>query len=443
MSASVWDDFLASSFIDREKVPVVYSVLKELRFVELSDGKLILACENPGIRFFLEKKMPFIEKAFCDHIKKGVVVELVVSQSKKKKEESAPLLQFQPSPEDVFSKSGLHAKYSFENFAISSSNQVANAASLSVSENPGKSYNPLFLYGGVGVGKTHLAQSVARRILEKDMVKKVFFCPGDQFTNELIESIRSKTTQQFRKKYRSLSLLIVDDIQFIAGKNTVQEEFFHTFNSIISSGGQVILTSDRPPSDIKNLEDRLRSRFSGGLIIDIQEPDFELRTAIILIKAREKNIDIGIEEAKIIAEQVVDTRALEGALLSIYAKILGEKERIDLEAVESFFQEKTPVGQGKKTPETLLKTVCSYYNVKQSHLKSSNRASHIALPRQILMFLLRKELSLKLEHIAYFLKRKDHTTIIHGVEKIQKLLIRDASLKQDVDKITQIIRAST
>lgn len=440
---SVWDGFLNSSSLDKEKIPVVHSVLKELRPVEFSEGKLILACENPGIKFFLEKKIPLIEQALSEYVKKHTAIELVISPSKKRAGEQAPLLQFQPSPEDVFSKSGLNNRYSFENFAISSSNQVANAASLAVSENLGKAYNPLFLYGGVGVGKTHLAQAVAKKILEKDMVKKIFFCPGDQFTNELIESIRLKSTPQFRKKYRNLSLLIVDDIQFIAGKNTVQEEFFHTFNAIVSSGGQVILTSDRPPSEIKNLEDRLRSRFSGGLIIDIQEPDFELRTAIILIKAREKNIDIGIEEAKIIAEQVTDTRALEGALLSIYAKILGKKDRIDLEAVEDFFQEKTSVKNEKRSPESILKVICSYYNVKQSHIKSSNRASNIALPRQVLMFFLRKELALKLEHIAYFLKRKDHTTIIHGVEKIQKLLIRDPLLKQDVDRITQLIQTST
>jgi chromosomal replication initiator protein len=232
--------------------------------------------------------------------------------------------------------------------------------------------------------------------------------------------------------------LVVDDIQFIAGKVHVQEEFFHTFNSIVSAGGQIILTSDRPPSSIKNLEDRLRSRFSGGLTVDIQPPDFELKTAILLIKSREKNIPLDIEAAKIIAEKVDDVRTLEGTLLSIYAKVLGKKEVIDLGVVEEFFSnQKTNEKNKKITPSDIIRAVCTYYNVKISHLKGETRTSNIALPRQVTMYLLRKKLGLKLIETAFELKRKDHTTVIHAEEKISKLIMKNPEFKKEIDNIIQ------
>ncbi|PIS15483.1 chromosomal replication initiator protein DnaA [Candidatus Roizmanbacteria bacterium CG09_land_8_20_14_0_10_41_9] len=438
-----WEDFLQFLNASTQKAPILLSVLKQAKPITIEDGQIIVGCENQGVRFFLEKRKGEIEKKLRLFAKKDILLSFTLSEIKKKKSVSPPLLSFQPSIQDVFTKSGLHVKYSFDNFAVSSSNQVAHAAASAVSNNLATAYNPLFLYGGVGVGKTHLAQSVGKKILEKDGSKKVFFCPGDQFTNELIDSIRERTTARFRAKYRKLSLLIVDDIQFIAGKQLIQEEFFHTFNSIVSVGGQIILTSDRPPGEIKNLEDRLRSRFSGGLIVDIQSPDFELRTAILLIKAKEKNIEIEMEAAKAIAEQINDTRALEGALLSIYAKILGIKERIDLDSVEAFFSEKTERVVKKISPTDVLKLVCSYYNVKQSHLKGPNRTENLVIPRQLTMFILRNTLRLKLEEIARVLKRKDHTTVIYAVNKIGRLLVKDPIFKQDVDRITQSLSSST
>lgn len=445
MLASFWDDFLGYIAQEKEKNPVIYSLIKQLHPVELTEETIVLSCENQGFAYFLQKKISTIEQRLSSFLHKKIRVEIVVVPKKRAYE--APLLRFEPSIDDIFKRSGLSGKFAFDNFAVSSSNQVAYAASQAVTNNIGHAYNPLFLYGGVGVGKTHLAQAIARKILEADQDKKVLFSPGDLFTNELIESIREKTTTKFRKKYRKLDLLIIDDVQFVAGKNHVQEELFHTFNTVVSLGGQIILTSDRPPFEIKNLEDRLRSRFSGGLIVDIQAPDFELRTAILLIKAKEKNIEIDIEIAKIIAEQVVDTRSLEGTLLSIYAKTLGKTESIDLETVESFFAgngSKEKNGQSKRLNlEDIIKTVCSYYNIKQSHLKGSNRSDNIALPRQVAMYLLRTELGLKHAEIAYLLKRKDHTTIIHGVGKINRLLIKDPVFKQELDRIRLSLREST
>lgn len=433
MLSSFWSGFLRFVEKNGKENPIIYSLLRQLQPVEMGETRLTLACQNPGFVFFLQKKVPLIEGFLFDHLHKKMRIEIVVKAKNKKQE--PPLLRFEPTIEDVFRKSGLNGKYSFDNFAVSSSNQVAYAAAQAVSDALGKAYNPLVLYGGVGVGKTHLAQAIAQKVLTRKPNKKVLFSPGDLFTNELIEAIRGKTTPAFRRKYRNLNLLVIDDVQFIAGKNTVQEEFFHTFNAIVSSGGQVVLTSDKSPHEIKKLEDRLRSRFSGGLIVDIQSPDFELRSAILLIKAREKNIEIDLEVAKLIAEQIEDSRSLEGTLLSLYAKTLSNGGRVNLDAVEDFFVRTTERKSRRISPQDIIKTVCNYYNVRRSQLKSPSRVETISLPRQIAMYLLRKELGLKFEQIAFLLKRKDHTTILHGFEKIKNLLVRNDVFKKEVDRI--------
>ncbi|MFH0979819.1 MAG: chromosomal replication initiator protein DnaA [Candidatus Roizmanbacteria bacterium] len=441
--SSFWNEFLAKFGEIKGEKSVLCSILKQTRPVELTEEKIIIGCDNQGIKKYLDPKLKEIEDHIYQNFKKRLLVGFVIAPVGKKKV-SSPLLAFEPAVEDLFARSGLNKKYSFENFAVSSTNQVAYAAAQAVVNNLGNAYNPLFLYGGVGVGKTHLAQSVAKKILEKDKNKKIYFCPGDNFTNELIESIRDKTTPRFRRKYRYLSLLIIDDIQFIAGKAHIQEEFFHTFNSIVSNGGQIILTSDRPPTEIKNLEDRLRSRFAGGLSVDIQEPDFELRTAILLIKAKEKNINIDMEAAKIIAERSTDSRSLEGTILSLYAKILGKKEKIDLESVEDFFSQSKEAKKVRRINSSdVIKAVCTYYNVKQSHLKGPERNERIVLPRQIAMYLIRRQVGLKLMETADILRRKDHTTVIHAEEKISSLMMRDQNFKKEVETIIQSLEPST
>jgi chromosomal replication initiator protein len=440
--SSYWNGFIEELGKSKENNPVMYPLLKQAKPVKFSDDNITLSVGSAGAQEFLEKRVSEIETSFFNYSQKKVAIDFTV-RAPDKKSVVPPLLSFEPSIEDIFAKAGLNKKYNFDNFAVSNTNQVAYAAAQAVVKNPGSAYNPLFLYGGVGVGKTHLAQAVAKKIIEADHNKKVYFCPGDNFTNELIESIRGKSTGHFRKKYRYLDILIVDDIQFIAGKNAVQEEFFHTFNSIASSGGQIILTSDRPPSAIKNLEDRLHSRFLGGLTVDIQSPDFELRSAILLIKAKEKGIEVDIDAIKIIAERVTDCRGLEGALLSIYAKVLGVKEKIDLEAVEMFFSQNGGEKKKKINPSDIIKTVCSFYNIKQSHLKGPSRAASIAFYRQITMYLLKKELGLTLSEVADTLNRKDHTTALHAQQKISNLILRDQNLKKEVDTIVQSLIQTT
>ncbi len=442
MLSSFWNTFLESKKEIKDKNPIYFSILKDLIPIELKEDEVVLGCTSVGAKNYLEKKKLELEQMVSIHVGKKTIITLQVLE-KDTKQEDTPLLTFQPSQEDRYRKAGLNSNYTFETFAVSSTNQVAFAASQAVAQSPGVSYNPLFLYGGVGVGKTHLAQSIAHVLLKNNSEGRVYFCSGEKFMNDLIESIREKSTPKFRKKYRSLDLIIVDDIQFIAGKTTVQEEFFHTFNSIVSAGGQVVLTSDRPPHEIRNLEDRLRSRFSGGLIVDIQQPDFELRTAIVLIKAKEKNIAIDIDAAKAISEAVLDTRSLEGTLLSLYARSINSNKPIDLDVVESFYKTNTEKTKQKVSPQDIIKAVCSYYDIKQSHLKGSSRASKIALTRQIAMYLLRTELNLNLEEVAYLTKRKDHTTVIHAVNKIQSMLIKDTSFKEEVDMIVNSVRSST
>jgi chromosomal replication initiator protein len=443
MVDSFWSQFLVSNEnIFNKEEPLLYTFLKQLKPLELQENKISIGCENRGLKIFLDKKIPFLEELLEKYTGKKISLDLIIL-TKNKKIKEAPLLSFEPSIEDILINAGFSRRYSFDNFAVSLSNQVAFAAAQAVVNNLGTAYNPLFLYGGVGVGKTHLAQAIGRKVLENDDKKKILFSPGDLFTNELIESIRGKNTPLFRKKYRRLNLLIIDDVQFIAGKQTVQEEFFHTFNSIVSLGGQVILTSDRPPGEIKNLEDRLRSRFSGGLMIDIQPPDFELRTAILLIKAQEKNIKLDIDSAKMIAEKVLDTRALEGTLLSLYAKVLGKKEEIDLEATQAFFSDQRQTKAKKISPNEVVREVCSYYNIRASKIRGTTKESNVALPRQLIMYILRKHLDLKLDQVAFFLNRKDHTTVMHAIKKISRLIAKDPMFKQDVNNILSSLNLST
>ncbi|MBP9691136.1 chromosomal replication initiator protein DnaA [Candidatus Woesebacteria bacterium] len=441
MLTSFWETVESDIKKQHGKNPIFYSLISDCEPVEIKDDLIVVGCGSAGAKNYMDGKLKILEEVVSFHAGKKTRLEFIVVERKSVERGSGPLLEFQPSKEEIYKRAGLNPLATFENFAVSPTNQVAFAAAQSVAKSPGTSYNPLFLYGAVGVGKTHLAQAIARTILENDNESNVYFCSSEKFMNELIESIRGKTTARFRKKYRSLKLIIVDDIQFLAGKQTVQEEFFHTFNSIVSGGGQVVLTSDRPPFEIQKLEDRLRSRFSGGLIVDMQQPDFELRTAILLIKAREKNIEIEIEAAKIIAELVQDTRSLEGTLLSLYARTLAsESHIIDLTVVESFFQKGFERTKQRVSPQEVIKTVCSFYNVSQSQIKGETRKSNIALARQISMYLLRIELRLNLEEVAFLVKRKDHTTVMHAVRKIQEKSMKDDTFRGELEMIIKAMK---
>ncbi|MEK7112278.1 MAG: chromosomal replication initiator protein DnaA, partial [Patescibacteria group bacterium] len=333
----------------------------------------------------------------------------------------------------AFTKTRVRPGFSFSNFAVSSSNQMAHAAAEAVAKTPGSAYNPLFLWGGVGVGKTHLMNAVGVSLLEQDSSRKILFCTGEDFTNDIVEGIRNKTTQLFRNKYRKLSALLIDDIQFIAGKDAVQEEFFHTFNAVTGAGGQVILTSDGPPSEISKLEERLRSRFEAGLIIDISPPDFELRCAIIQIKCKERGIDLPMDLVALVAANIDSARKIEGFLIRLTSEARLKKIKVGEELVRSIVgkgEEESP--SVKSSPNEVISAVAKYFSVGKRALMEASRARKIARPRQILMYLLRRELGLPLEEVGRLVGGRDHTTVMHAVEKITNLASTDVQIRGDL-----------
>lgn len=439
-----WAAFI-DYFAKQSNFPVIVPLLKQSRLVTSSETECSVSCENLGAKLYLDSKRSIIESVLMDFAKKDLTLSFIVqekkkSQSKKKviqQEDTISLMDFQGAVEDKIRKSGLQSRYTFENFAVSNTNQMAYAAALAVSRSPGDMYNPLFIYGNVGVGKTHLSQAIANIIVGNDPQKKVLYCTSEEFTNDLVSAIQKKTTNAIRDKYRQLDVLIVDDTQFIAGKNYVQEEFYHTFNTLVRNGSQIILVSDRPPQEIKALEDRLRSRFTGGLIIDMQKPDFELRTAILLIKAKERNIEIDMQAAQNIAEKITDSRELEGALLKLLSISLLQSDSNKISALTAS-NELSRVSEEKTKrikPQDVIHTVSAYYDLKPSHIKGPSRKQNIALARQIVMYLLRKRLHLNLEEVAFLTKRKDHTTVLHGVSKIENLALHDEPFRQEIDRI--------
>jgi chromosomal replication initiator protein len=337
---------------------------------------------------------------------------------------------------------GLRPSFTFANFAVSSSNQMAWAAAEAVSKEPGNAYNPLFIWGGVGVGKTHLMTAVGLSVLGKDSLANVYCCTGEQFTNDIVEGIRSKSTAQVRAKYRKLKALLVDDIQFIAGKDTVQEEFFHTFNALVSSGGQVILTSDRPPSEISKLEERLKSRFEAGLIVDIAPPDFELRCASTQIKAGEKNLTIPMDLVQLIAGNLESARKVEGFLVKLSSETKLKGIEITPELVEALLTkgaEVNGVNYKKRDPDDVVNAVSKYFSLGKRILLGDSRARPVARPRQVLMYLLRIELGLPLIEVGHIVGGRDHTTVMHAVDRITHLASSDVNIREDIRGIKNLL----
>ncbi|MCX6704154.1 MAG: chromosomal replication initiator protein DnaA [Candidatus Woesebacteria bacterium] len=372
------------------------------------------------------------------------VVKANPNKQKSTEGAAAPLFSVEKEGEgflEVLQRARIRPSFTFENFAVSSSNQMAHAAAEAVSQSLGSAYNPLFIWGGVGVGKTHLMASVGNHVLKVGPEKKVLFCTGEDFTNDIVEGIRNKTTQAFRNKYRKLDLLLLDDIQFIAGKEGVQEEFFHTFNAVTSVGGQIILTSDRPPSEISKLEERLRSRFEAGLIVDIAPPDFELRCAITQIKAQEKGIALTPEQAQMIAANSESARKIEGLLTKLMTEVHVKKVPVSNELIEASFAKNLETGSNLKrsTPDEVTEVVSKYYQVGKRLLLGDSRARPIARPRQVLMYLLRTHLGISLEEVGRVIGGRDHTTVMHAVEKITQLATNDVQIREDILKIKQSI----
>jgi chromosomal replication initiator protein len=332
--------------------------------------------------------------------------------------------------------SGLNPKYTFETFIIGKNNELAHAASLAVGKNPGSQYNPLFIYGGVGLGKTHLMHAVGNKILHENPKAKILYVTSEKFTNDYINAISQKRMEDFKRQYRTADMLMVDDIQFIAGKEGTQEEFFHTFNELRDKGKQIIMTADRLPKEIPAIEQRLVSRFEWGMVADIQAPDFETRLAILRTKTSKKGISIEESILFYIAENIItNIRELEGALnrLLVYQQM--ENTNLSLEQAKTILGNVVAAKKKVVTIKKIALSVADFYNITMEDLIKQSRRKEYVKPRQIAMFLVRKELNSSYPTIGDFFGGRDHTTVMHGVEKMEKLIVITEALKQEIDLI--------
>lgn len=340
--------------------------------------------------------------------------------------------------QQVIQNANLNPRYTFDTFVVGANNNMAHAASLAVAESPGEIYNPLFIYGGVGLGKTHLMHSVGHFVLKNNPNAKVLYVTSEKFTNELIDAIRNKnniSTTEFREKYRTNDILMIDDIQFIIGKESTQEEFFHTFNSLYEAKKQIIITSDKPPKEIETLEERLRSRFEWGLTVDIQSPDYETRMAILRKKEELEGYNIDNEVIKYIATNVKSNiRELEGALTKIVALSKLNKQVITVELAEEALKDLISPNESKEvTPELIIKVVSEHFGITALDIASQKRNKEVVYPRQIVMYLCRNMIDIPLQAIGKHLGGRDHTTIIHGAEKITNDIEKNETLHNTID----------
>lgn len=419
------------------------------RLVSVTDGVATIAFTSPLMRTLVETRYYSLVKSILDHHTNqntSLVFAVIPKKETMKESEAGPLFSAATAEPTINSSTiarRLHIRpdATFENFAVSTTNQMAYAAATAVAKSPGVAYNPLFIYGGVGVGKTHLMHAVANSILARKPSARVVYCMGEEFLNEIVEAIQTKTARQFKQKYRTAELLLVDDVQFIAGKQTAQEEFFHTFNAVHREGGQIILISDRPPSEISKLEDRLRSRFEGGLTVDVAAPDFELRVAIINIKSQALGIEVPADAAQLIAANLSDTRAIEGFLRRLTTEVATRKTAVTPELISSLLSikpQQSSAGPARRVPPgELLEAVALYFGVKPTAIKGPKRDRPLARPRQVFMYLCRTELGLTLDDIGGALGGRDHTTVMHGVETITRELSTNERLREAVAGIKQ------
>lgn len=433
----LWERALGEIQIEVSRA-VFLTLFKKTQLLSLEDNIATVSAPSVMIVDLLERRFyEIIKKAVDKHAGKDIKLSFVSKSlpSETKKAEDNSL--FEPTPKLIIGHlPRVRPDYTFDNLAVSSSNQLAFVSATSVAQKPAGLYNPLFIHGPVGVGKTHLMQAIANDVYIKSSDKKILYITSEEFTNEVVEAIRTNSTGLMKKRFRNLDLLLIDDVQFLAGKEKIQEELFHTFNILVDNSSQIVLSSDRHPQDLRGVEKRLSSRFSGGLTVDIEPPDFELRCAIVLVKAKKLNIQINIEGAKIIAQSFVDIRSLEGALL----KISTQSQALGLEITPSLI-EKAVRGNREIVevfkPEEIINNICTFYKIRPSQIKSAKRDASLVKPRQIAMYLLKKQLGLTFSEIGEILGGRDHTTVMHGVEKISLQLEKNSGLTDDILGISQ------
>ena len=445
----IWQDVLRI-IEDEIMAPVSFKTwFLPIKPENISDQTLQLSVPNKMIRDIIEQKYMDLLKNSVAHVtKKDLKLDIIVGdipdselsfEEKKNKEEVKPKKTAQIIENNDNSASCLNPKYTFDTFVIGNSNRFAHAACLAVADSPNETYNPLFIYGGVGLGKTHLMHAIGHEIRKNNKNARVVYVSSEKFMNEMIHSIQNNANEAFREKYRkNVDVILIDDIQFIAGKESTQQELFHTFNELKDSNKQIILSSDRPPNEIPTLEDRLRTRFASGLIADIEAPDYETRVAILKKKAEADQIVVPNDIFLYIATKIKSNiRELEGALIRVmaYARLTDEEITVELatEALKDLVSESR---NRELSIELIQEVVANYYNLTVDDLKGQRRTRNIALPRQVAMYLSRTLTPISLPKIGQEFN-KDHTTVMHAYTKINDAIESDAALKNTVSNITK------
>jgi len=454
----IWQAVLAEFELELSKANFT-TWFKNTGISQYDSGQVVVCVPNAFTQSWLEKKyhskiVQILERVTGKPIRKisykienvkNVEERECATHSEKPQLSTIKTPQYStPAKQNTVQQFGLNQRYTFETFVVGKGNELAHAAAQAVAERPGDAYNPLFIYGGVGLGKTHLIQAIGHIMLENNPQTKILYVSSEKFTNEFVASVKEGRAKEFKERYRNVDLLLIDDIQFIGGKEQTQEEFFHTFNELHQQGKQVVLTSDRPPKAIPALEDRLRSRFEWGMITDISAPDLETRMAIMQKKAQEKNFPISEKLLHTIAANVQNNiRELEGALNKIIAyhelKNIEPNEESIKQLLSSFEEQNM---RRSLTPRELIQVVAEYFDIAIDDVLGKSREKRLAFPRQIIMFLMREELKLSYPSIGDELGGRDHTTAMHAHTKIQNGLTEDLKLKQDLEMIKQRVYAN-
>lgn len=442
----LWKTALADIELTLSKASFI-TWFKYTRIVKNSNGAIVIGVPNGFSKEWLENKYNKIILRILRNLDKNIKeVQFEINSNtaqtlSKDKTISSDTHQHQLGLMDlkINKDTNLNPRYTFNSFVVGTSNELAYAAALSVTKNIGKTYNPLLIYGGVGLGKTHLLQAIGNEISNKYCNKKIQYLSSEKFTNEFIESVRSKDTNNFKNKYRKVDVLIIDDIQFLANKEQTQEEFFHTFNTLYDKNKQIILSSDRPPGTIATIDDRLRSRFDGGMIADISLPDYETRMAILKTKLEEKSRELPDDIIDYLASNIKKSiRELEGALNKvIVAHEL--KQGLSQNQLIKILTDFNATQQKITTPAKIIETVVKFYDISLSDVIQRSRKKNLVKPRQVAMYLLREELNYSYPNIGEKFGDRDHTTVIHACEKIKNMVNNNKELAQEIDMLKKNI----
>lgn len=419
--------------------------IKPIKIYSVSGNKitLLISEEAMGISYIEKKYLTPLTVTICEVMKREYEVTLI-SAKEKEAAESSKKKKETVSAAKSSSLQNLNPNYTFETFVIGNNNNLAHAASLAVAETPGEVYNPLFIYGGVGLGKTHLMQAIAHFIINNNPNLKVLYVTSETFTNELIDSVKNQKNSEFREKYRNIDVLLIDDIQFIIGKESTQEEFFHTFNALYQDRKQIVISSDRPPKEMETLSERLRTRFEMGLPVDIQIPTYETKMAILNKKAELGGYNIPYDVKDYVATHIKSSiRELEGALtkLSAFAKLSTNPITVEF-AEEALKDLISPDSRRDITPELIIDIVAEHFNIRPEDILSQKRSADIVYPRQIAMYLCRQMTTNTVQSLGKAFGNRDHTTVIHGTEKINKMVISDENTKSTIDILIKKINPS-